>query len=297
MKKLDLSKYNLKEMYEDKQMSTRDIASQLGIGQTTVRRALARLGIVLRENSESRHTDKYKSKYDVLKKFEERICPHCGTTFSVTPHIKKKYCSKGCSSKALAEKSKKRVIVLCAYCGEETEKIPSHVADGKNNFCSTACHGKWKSEHLVGEASPTYSKVKTTCSACGNEIAVVKSVYGKHSHNYCSVECMGIAYRERLLGDANPHWKGGRHGRSEYGPTWWEARRKTLARDANTCQLCKVKEDDLEEALSVHHIRPFRLWRRATEANQLSNLVALCRPCHSFVHSNANKEKIYLIDE
>ena len=98
-----------------------------------------------------------------------------------------------------------------------------------------------------------------------------------------------------MIGENNPHWRGAQHGRNVYGPTWWEARRQVLSRDDNKCQICG--EDDSKEALSVHHIRPFRLWDDAEKANDINNLVALCRPCHTFVHSNENKEKVYLILE
>ncbi len=34
-------------------------------------------------------------------------------------------------------------------------------------------------------------------------------------------------------------------------------------------------------SLNVHHIEPFHNFKNSREANKLSNLITLCRPCHS----------------
>lgn len=82
----------------------------------------------------------------------------------------------------------------------------------------------------------------------------------------------------KLKGKNNPRWKG---GREDYrGPDWWEQRERARKRDNYTCQICGGKEDGWK--LPVHHIISFEEFglERYREANQLSNLITLCRHCH-----------------
>jgi len=88
-------------------------------------------------------------------------------------------------------------------------------------------------------------------------------------------------------GENNPSWKGG-HERY-YGPNWPTQREKARERDGLCCQACGVSEEDhMRETgceLSVHHIKPLRSFKDNEEidydaANQLDNLVTLCRDCH-----------------
>jgi 5-methylcytosine-specific restriction endonuclease McrA len=51
-------------------------------------------------------------------------------------------------------------------------------------------------------------------------------------------------------------------------------KRKARARDDRTCQHCGAPGSD------VHHIRPFRFFTDYREANELTNLITLCKPCH-----------------
>jgi len=57
-------------------------------------------------------------------------------------------------------------------------------------------------------------------------------------------------------------------------------RERTLQRDEYRCCSCGVKEDELDAPLHVHHIRAFVDCDSWQEANQLSNLIALCPTCH-----------------
>lgn len=47
--------------------------------------------------------------------------------------------------------------VECEQCGEITYKIGYLINRSENLFCSIECHGKWKSENLIGENSPTWN--------------------------------------------------------------------------------------------------------------------------------------------
>lgn len=60
-----------------------------------------------------------------------------------------------------------------------------------------------------------------------------------------------------------------------YGPQWPAIRMAVLDRDG-VCRGCKRGG-----ALDVHHRLPFVSFQSRDEANEMSNLVALCRPCHA----------------
>jgi 5-methylcytosine-specific restriction endonuclease McrA len=75
-------------------------------------------------------------------------------------------------------------------------------------------------------------------------------------------------------------WKGGKI--YYYGPDWDRQRNKARARDNYTCQHCGVTETQLSKELDVHHKIKFRIFgiEHYKEANDLTNLISLCNPCH-----------------
>lgn len=73
---------------------------------------------------------------------------------------------------------------------------------------------------------------------------------------------------------------------NDYGPSWTRAREATLARDSHRCRQCGAPERD-GRSHDVHHIQPFREFgfvpgenHNDRLANQLDNLMTLCRTCH-----------------
>ncbi len=74
--------------------------------------------------------------------------------------------------------------------------------------------------------------------------------------------------------------------RFDRGPNWTEMRRRARERDGYRCRHCGAPEREDREH-DVHHLRPFRDFGYAPGendhyllANELSNLVTLCRACH-----------------
>jgi DEAD/DEAH box helicase domain-containing protein len=74
------------------------------------------------------------------------------------------------------------------------------------------------------------------------------------------------------------------------GPNWAEQRRRARDRDRFTCRVCGAGEASLGREHDVHHIRPFREFgyiagqnEHHRQANELDNLITLCRTCHSRV--------------
>lgn len=65
---------------------------------------------------------------------------------------------------------------------------------------------------------------------------------------------------------------------NEYGPEWSAIRDLVRARDQYICQVCGAPENG--RLHDVHHKIPFRTFASYKEANQLDNLITLCRNCH-----------------
>jgi DEAD/DEAH box helicase domain-containing protein len=65
---------------------------------------------------------------------------------------------------------------------------------------------------------------------------------------------------------------------NDYGPHWPAQRNRARARDGYRCQMCGAPESGREH--DVHHKIPFRTFASVSEANQLANLITLCRTCH-----------------
>ena len=83
-----------------------------------------------------------------------------------------------------------------------------------------------------------------------------------------------------------------KHG---YGDNWWEARARALKRDNHTCQRCGFHGNGLgkeRRTVFAHHKRKIKLFvnlKEGTvnykEANDLSNLITLCKFCHRVADS------------
>lgn len=78
---------------------------------------------------------------------------------------------------------------------------------------------------------------------------------------------------------------------NDYGPNWQEQRKRVRQRDGYRCTRCGQPEPKGVQH-DVHHVVPFRTFGYApqqneayVQANQLSNLVLLCRRCHQTVET------------
>lgn len=290
------------DLYIVKGYSTRDVAAELGIGQSTVRRRMKEYGIVARTGKEAHNTkhiiEKEKKRHKSMQIREKRYCDSCGKEFYVQPHLKKKNCSSECAHASTAKKLSTKIKVKCDYCDKEIERTPSRILNNKHNFCNGVCHGKWKSENLIGTNNPQYKRIKRNCSNCGKAIDIIPS-RDEHENIYCDRTCMAEHYSktEMFSGENSPTWKGGKTTRNEYGANWLSRRREVRAREKYTCDRCGKTEDENKEELSIHHIRNFKSFDHYQKANSLENLVGLCRECHTFVHSNKNINKEYINED
>lgn len=72
---------------------------------------------------------------------------------------------------------------------------------------------------------------------------------------------------------------------------WRQTVKAIYARDGYCCQRCGAGHDR-EHPLHAHHIKT---WAGNPDLrSDLDNLITLCRPCHKWVHSNANAEREFL---
>ena len=298
MKKKDVDIIKFKKEYEEG-LSQRDLAKIYNVGQTTIRRWMKEFGIDSRSSKEGRQTAHYRNKMKEVWASQEinleKECIECGETFLTKPHLNKKFCSKECQFKNLSATTRSRVTRICPNCGVEVKVIPSRVESSKQNFCSRECHNEWRSKNTAGANSPSWKRVIKKCGYCGKELSIPPNRLA-HEKTYCNRECMALDYEKRFSGENSPTWKGGLT-RKNYGPNWHSQRRLTRKRDLFICVRCGKSEHENGQELSVHHIKLFRLCKDYKEANQLENLVSLCRECHTYIHSNNNINKEFLIDE
>jgi len=79
-------------------------------------------------------------------------CPECGEENEVIESYYEKYDKIHCDN----ECRKDSEIVECDWCGNDTIKHGYQLERSGRLFCSTKCHGKWKSENIRGENSPSW---------------------------------------------------------------------------------------------------------------------------------------------
>ena len=103
--------------------------------------------------------------------------------------------------------------------------------------------------------------------------------------HYCGPECRRAWVREQpsfeVRLDHKPRGRGAN----------WEAQAvKARQRDAFTCRVCGVTEEELGHRLDVHHTIPYRGFRSNVEANKLEHLICVCPACHQQVEAQVRRE-------
>jgi 5-methylcytosine-specific restriction endonuclease McrA len=106
-------------------------------------------------------------------------------------------------------------------------------------------------------------RIDVQCSVCGKRMQRLPCLMDGREV-FCGTKCMGLS-----------RWKGGLTGYR--GKTWKLQRALARKRDNDTCQMCGAFKG---EKIDVHHIKPYRLYKSSAAANNLRNLVCLCRSCH-----------------
>lgn len=219
-------------------------------------------------------------------------CAYCGKVITDIPKTikRRKYCSYSCAHRARGNAPPG--TIPCKFCGKDFEPI-----HGKKEYCSGACSKKYRMQRCCAFCGATFvrvtyrqkycsdeciqqaqtaraaKKITCTCKQCGIEF------FGKPSakRQFCSNRCKTIA--QDLTGPKNPRWRGG-YRDSYRGPNWKAQSSKARERDNHTCQDCGRFQ--IKPLLPVHHKKAYRDFNGDyKKANRLSNLITLCRNCHS----------------
>lgn len=213
-----------------------------------------------------------------------KICPICGNEFGFgrrPSYVKHRtYCSHACKEKAMA-KPENKVTKTCKHCGEPFESWTYR----NQQYCSREC----KQTHVARQPRPTQRLKRQTvdliCEWCNTPYTVHTSQNSNgRKSRFCSVECRGKYHSANHRGINHPNWRGG--GKyPDRGRNWSAQRRKAIERDNNRCQICGLRLNNKSKKLiDVHHIKPYREFNGDyLSANDLNNLITLCRSCHKRV--------------
>ena len=105
------------------------------------------------------------------------------------------------------------------------------------------------------------------CEQCG----LLFRTWRCKTRRFCSLQCAG-----RINASPVPR------GPYFYSrPDWLKLRRQIIERDGFKCQRCRSTS-----RIVVHHIEPLRVGHD----NSPDNLVAVCRPCHGYIHRVATSQ-------
>ena len=197
---------------------------------------------------------------------------------------------------------------------EETKRKISEANKGKISWCKGLTKKdnpdkiKWG---LFGDKNPTKRKevrIKISKSLkLGYKVGKIKisgcakmskkgllsgknhPMYGKKSKRLSE---WNKKYKSAMVsGKGNPNWRGG-ISFELYGTEFnKKLKNKIIKRDNYICQICGIKEIDLNERLTIHHIDYDK------KNNNLNNLISLCRNCHGKTNFNREywKQQLQLI--
>lgn len=96
------------------------------------------------------------------------------------------------------------------------------------------------------------------------------------------------------IGVLNPNYKDGsapERQRLYSSGEWKEIVREVFKRDNYQCVRCSAPKTG-RRGLHAHHVEPWA--GNAARRFDTTNLVTLCRPCHHWVHSRENVERLWL---
>ena len=155
-------------------------------------------------------------------------------------------------------------LVACSYCKKKIYKAKWEL-NRRKHYCSQKCR--------VSDKRYICSWIRNgkvvVCECCGKRFYLSKKGL-KYLHHYCSNKCKYLDQATwQLTGEEHHSWKGGRSF-GQY-PTKFNRKLKVFIRrrDRYTCRICGSKGN------LVHHID----YNKHNCSH--SNLVTLCRPCHS----------------
>lgn len=241
----------------------------------------------------------------------QTICNTCGNPFHCKVYRVKasgNYCSRACFWESERPKRnaqrvprpmkppKTRHTVPCTQCGKILYREPRLIRQNAHHFCNRACRGAWNSTR-IGPSNPTWTSQQVACTHCGKMLFRKPCHIRSQTRFFCDRTCHAQWMAQHQVGENSPTWKGGYH--SYYGLNWGQQSHAARKRDNYRCQGCGKRQK--KRAFDVHHIKPFRLFGyipgendRYLEANQLENLITLCKSCHKLVEAGKLSVQIRL---
>ncbi len=195
-------------------------------------------------------------------------CDYCGKLYQIPPYLLKRNKHNFCSQDCNRASRRKQELVTCTNCGNSFSLPLNRILKATHFFCNREC------KHA-------YQSTIRDCAACGKQIKVPLS-RAKQERVYCDFKCQHIGLALFNRGQTNGNWTG--TTRQYRGTNWRPMRRKTLDRDNHMCRLCGK-----QTGLAVHHLIPIRFFATPEQGNELSNLVTLCRACHSKAEPKKNR--------
>jgi 5-methylcytosine-specific restriction endonuclease McrA/predicted RNA-binding Zn-ribbon protein involved in translation (DUF1610 family) len=231
--------------------------------------------------------------HDKKEYLSPEFCHNCGEKIFRVESKRKKSDNAYCSNECKFEASKTALEVNCDYCGEEYEEYESRIERSDNSFCSRKCHNNWRSENIVGQKHPNWNRIVLECCFCGSSFERKPSRI-RSKKSFCSRDCLDSWQKEKFTGETNPRFSGG--DSKDYGYNWDEQRHKRLLKDNYCCVRCGISNEKLrsekEYSLDVHHIVPIDNFNGDFDsANDISNLVSLCRSCHCSIETLSVEEQ------
>lgn len=243
-----------------------------------------------------------------------KTCPTCGKEFADSKHPNRKFCSHACAMLA----RRRRGIRICPGCGVEFEqRIPAQkyctaecgfkhrprpeVTAKKactcewcgsefwtwnsrpGRFCSSQCRSEFGAHQPKGQRA---KMVTVCCEICGKEFVVFASYFKLRGSRFCSLACKRKGASLDKMSAGNPNYIGGTRFPNR-GRNWLSQRRAALNRDGGKCCVCGFKPRPTQKRMiDVHHITPYKdFGGDYLKANELTNLITLCRRCHGRVET------------
>lgn len=181
----------------------------------------------------------------------------------------------------------------CADCGRVQKRNPKHYVNGQTPRCpscsSKAVHRAKAAGERMGDV------VDRPCIVCATVVSRSRAYLSRIKQTTCSAACLRKARQDRLIyaerrkGSEHPDWKG--HVAVYYGADWRRQSAAARLRDNDTCRECGTTRAEHRRALDVHHIVRFLDFASHVDANELSNLITLCRTCHRRADVAQHQEK------
>lgn len=207
-----------------------------------------------------------------------KTCSGCGTQFRER-YVGQKFCSAECGFKFRKPREITHLkVCICEWCGKTFET--RHDAPGR--FCSHQCTSEYAATQPPKGIRKPEIHITLTCKVCGKPYQTTTHQVRERGSSCCSRECVAILQSQLKRKEGNPNYRGGTI--IYRGANWGTQSRKALKRDGHKCQICGKKVGRHKADYGIHHIKPFRQFGDDyLTANQLSNLITLCRSCHARV--------------